>query len=55
MRGYLSGPPGPQGPPGPPGASVGLSSSYRVEEVANYVFKAMNGKYNFPAGSVSSM
>lgn len=41
----MSGPPGPQGPPGPPGASGGHSSSYRVEEVAAYVFNIMNGKH----------
>lgn len=43
VRRYLTGPPGPQGPPGPPGTSVGLSGSYRVEEIATYVFNFMNG------------
>lgn len=44
VRRYLSGPPGPQGPPGPPGASVGISASYSVEEIATYVYNIMNGR-----------
>lgn len=53
VRRYLSGPPGPQGPPGPPGASGGLSGTYRVEEIATYVFNIMNGKNSSQQKSVT--
>lgn len=45
VRRYLSGPPGPQGPPGPPGASVGISASYSVEEIATHIYNIMNGRF----------